>query len=264
MRKTFNNPAPSAYRRLEVERIKLTNQKLCQRIHERFPDANLGKVCQELDCMVDNLKQRAAWIARPNLALRIPAIIMAVGIIVLSVFYTSTPIANLLAQPLAGQNFLQTLEAVMSGIFLLGLLLVFLVTLEQRIKRNRALKALHELRALAHVVDMHQLTKDPSYFLNRAERTKSSPNRNFSAFELVRYLDYCGEMLSIIGKLAAYYAQHFHDPVLYDAVNDVESLTNDLTRKIWQKIAVLHEYQQDQEQCVRLPAEFIERLPPAP
>ena len=27
--------------------------------------------------------------------------------------------------------------------------------------RKRALAAIHELRAMAHIVDMHQLTKDP-------------------------------------------------------------------------------------------------------
>ena len=32
---------------------------------------------------------------------------------------------------------------------------------------------------------------------------------------------------------------HLHDPVVLEAVNDIESLTSDLSRKIWQKITVL-------------------------
>ena len=29
---------------------------------------------------------------------------------------------------------------------------------------------------------------------------------------------------------------HLHDPVVLEAVNDIESLTSDLSRKIWQKV----------------------------
>ena len=60
-----------------------------------------------------------------------------------------------------------------------------------------------------------------------------------SAFELNRYLDYCTEMLSLSGKVAALYIQHFEDPEAVSAVNDLEDLTSGLSRKIWQKIMVL-------------------------
>jgi len=69
--------------------------------------------------------------------------------------------------------------------------------------------------------------------------TKSSPQRSMSAFELTRYLDYCIEMLSLAGKIAALYIQHFEDPEAVSAVNDLEDLTSGLSRKIWQKIMVL-------------------------
>ena len=60
-------------------------------------------------------------------------------------------------------------------------------------------------------------------------------------FELTRYLDYCSEMLSLTSKLAAVYAQNLPDPVVIDAVNEVESLTTNLSQKIWQKITILDE-----------------------
>jgi hypothetical protein len=237
------------YRRLEVDRIKQTTEHLCRRIHERFPHANLLKVCHELNYQVDALKAKACWIACPNWWLRSVMLLSALLVLGTVLWFTFVPLKELLLNRVdAPGDFLQAVEAVLSGVFLLGLWILFLFTLEQRFKRSRALTAIHELRALAHVVDMHQLTKDPSYILNKAARTASSPPRNLGAFELIRYLDYCSEMLSIIGKLAAYYAQNFNDSVLYDAVNDVESLTNDLSRKIWQKIAVLHEYQQEQDE----------------
>jgi hypothetical protein len=60
---------------------------------------------------------------------------------------------------------IQTLEAVVNLLILFGGAVWFLITLEERVKRRRTLEALHQLRSLAHVIDMHQLTKDPTTLL---------------------------------------------------------------------------------------------------
>jgi hypothetical protein len=117
---------------------------------------------------------------------------------------------------------------------------LFLVTIEARVKRRRALRAIHELRAIAHVIDMHQLTKDPEWVLQRGRESVIVPRRAMSLFELSRYLDYCSEALSLTGKVAAVYVQRFDDPVALAAVNEVETLTTGLSRKIWQKLSVLY------------------------
>jgi hypothetical protein len=134
----------------------------------------------------------------------------------------------------------QVSEAGLNVFLLLSAAILFLVTVETRIKRRRALKAIHELRALAHVIDMHQLTKDPERLMARRAATPSSPKQDLTEFELGRYLDYCSEMLSLIGKLAALYVQKFDDPVALAAVNEVEDLTTGLSRKIWQKIMLIN------------------------
>jgi len=36
----------------------------------------------------------------------------------------------------------------------------FLINLEARIKRSRVAPQIHALRAIAHVIDMHQLTRE--------------------------------------------------------------------------------------------------------
>lgn len=46
-------------------------------------------------------------------------------------------------------------------------------------------------------------------------------------------------MLALIGKLAALYADRMRDGMVIEAVNDLESLTTDLGRKIWRKITIL-------------------------
>jgi len=56
---------------------------------------------------------------------------------------------------------------------------------------------------------------------------------------LSRYLDYCSEMLSLTGKIAALYVQTYDDGVALAAVNEVEGLTTGLSRKIWQKLMIL-------------------------
>jgi hypothetical protein len=44
----------------------------------------------------------------------------------------------------------------------------------------------------------------------------------------------------VLSKFAALYAQNFPDPVVLEAVNDIEELTSLLENKIWQKIIVLN------------------------
>jgi hypothetical protein len=128
----------------------------------------------------------------------------------------------------------------MNDVVLIGAAILFLITVEVRIKRARVLEALHELRSIAHVIDMHQLTKDPGRYAKDRILTAHSPSWEMTAYELTRYLDYCSEMLSLTGKVGALYAQNFKDAVVLSAVNELENLTTGLSRKVWQKIMILH------------------------
>mgnify|MGYP001304266059 CR=1 FL=1 len=78
-----------------------------------------------------------------------------------------------------------------------------------------------------------------------APRTAASPERGMNRFELTRYLDYCAEMLALIGKLAALYGNHTRDGLVINAVNDIENLTGNLGRKIWQKITIISALTED-------------------
>jgi hypothetical protein len=124
-------------------------------------------------------------------------------------------------------------------LIVVGAAVLFLTTLEGRWKRTAALADLYQLRSIVHVIDMHQLTKDPGAALHPADDTASSPRRIRNAQELVRYLDYCSEMLSLSSKVAALYAQSTTDAQVIDAVNELERLTTNLSQKIWQKINIV-------------------------
>jgi len=232
------------YRSLNATHIVKTAQILHNRINERFPERGLSRVCEELIQVAQKGLEQAEWVSRPLWSIRI-----AVAALIFSLFYLLTRalfLFNLSHPPSDLVEFVQALEAGINDIILIGAAIYFLITIETRVKRERILKALHELRSLAHIIDMHQLTKDPERLLNRA-MTPSSPKEVMTPFELTRYLDYCSEMLSLLGKIAALYIQDFEEPVVLSTVNEIESLTNGLARKIWQKIMILQTLQLELE-----------------
>lgn len=86
---------------------------------------------------------------------------------------------------------------------------------------------------------MHQLGKDPDRLIRGVASTRDIPKRVLTRQQMGRYLDFSNEMLSLTGKVAALYSEHLDDPVVLQAVDEVETLTTGLSRKIWQKIIVL-------------------------
>ncbi len=238
------------YRTLDSEKTIETTKTLANRIHERFPNSGLYKVCLELISLSTETRGRIEGMTRPNIPIRI-SIVLLLSLTGCLAWYTVDHV-RVRETTFDIDDFITMFEAGCNAIVVLGAALFFLLTLESRIKRQRALAALHELRAMSHVIDMHQLTKDPSQLISNARfSTPSSPKRTLTAFELTRYLDYCSEMLSFLGKLAALYAQSNPDPVVLQAVNDIEALTDGLSRKVWQKIMILDDdVQRDQNQSV--------------
>lgn len=228
------------FRALRSDRIVKTAAQLSARISERFPQAGLKHVADELQVVAQEAIQTCARIRRPLYLVRLGVAIL------FSVLLGLLIGIGVHVRWLAGQeileleHFVTTLEAGLGSIFFLGAIVVFLVSLERRTKRERLLVAMRELRALAHIVDMHQLTKDPES-IHRHFPTKSSPQRSLSTFLLGRYLDYCSELLSLISKIGAFYVQEFPDSAALAAADQLSTLTNGLSRGIWQKIMILEQ-----------------------
>lgn len=226
-----------SYLRLDPNQIIVTVETLSRRIRERFPNANLNRVCDSLLEVARKAQVRSDQISRPMYFLRLVMVSLIVAMITLFIYILRE--FRLEDNHIGLEDLLQMGDAGFQTLFLIGATIIFLITLEARVKRQRCLQAIHELRSIAHIIDMHQLTKDPDRLLMAGPDTKSSPQRTMTAFELTRYLDYCIEMLSLAGKVAALYIQHFEDSEAVSAVNDLEDLTSGLSRKIWQKIMVL-------------------------
>ena len=228
---------PSTFRQLDAEQIRLTAEALLRRVNARFPGSGLGRVAAELLDVAGETQARIADIRRPHWALRLGA---WGAIAALAAVAIAAPVFIKVRDEIGGIiDLMQGLEAGVNNLVFVAIAVWFLVTFESRPKRKAALAALHELRSIAHIIDMHQLTKDPEDVLTPRREDVETLDHPIGRFELSRYLDYCSEMLSITSKLAALYAQDLNDSVVLDAVNDVETLTGDLSAKIWQKIMIL-------------------------
>ncbi|WP_196139730.1 hypothetical protein [Aliikangiella sp. G2MR2-5] len=225
------------YREINFSCIVDTLSRLENRISERFSDRGILGVCHELLEFANETDSNLLLINRPNYFLRIfVALIIIVSLLALA--YSAT-IFEVREEGITLTEVIQIAEAAINDLVLIVLALFFLVSLESRVKRAKVIKSLNQLRAIVHVIDMHQLTKDPSE-LTESHRTPSSPVRDLNRYSLQRYLDYCSEMLAIIGKIAAVYAQHIPEPQVLSSVNEIENLTSGLSRKIWQKIIILN------------------------
>jgi hypothetical protein len=233
---------------LDPARVVLTLDQLHARIAQRFPAAGLARVCGDLIETARKTQKRARDLGRPYIGLRLLTLLVVVAAVGLQVYAARLVDWSSIGRRNDTISLTQGLESAVNLALLAGGALWFLARWETRLKRARILRHLYELRSFAHVIDMHQLTKDPSVVLKYGDRaTPASPPRLNSEFELARYLDYCSEMLALTAKLAALYAAHTHDGEVMDAVNDVEMLTAELGRKIWQKITILSQLREVEE-----------------
>jgi hypothetical protein len=224
---------------LDDRAIIRTVEVLRNRIAERFPTRGLTRIATHLQDLARVTAAETSDLKRPYWGMRlVPVLAIAGALAAFGMLYALFRV--ILDQEVGLAEFTQGLEATLNIILIAGIAIGFFLRLENRSKRTAALNGLYRLRAVSHVIDMHQLTKDPAVVVG-SHPTSSSPLRDLDQEQLACYLDYCTEMLSLIGKLAALYAQHFPDATVVAAANDVEQLTTNLSGKIWQKIVVIQQ-----------------------
>ena len=227
---------------LDSDKIIKTIGLLEKRISERFPDSGLRQACNDFLEIANESKKNIEWLATPNYIIRaITYFTILLGVI--GIAYTFT-IIDFKIKNTTLTNIVPLTEALINDLILIGAAIFFMVSLENRIKRNKAISLLNQLRGIAHVIDMHQLTKDPNLIGVKQFRTDNSPKRVLSKFELQRYLDYCAEFLSLIGKVAALYSQSLPDDGVVRSVNEIESLSSGMSRKVWQKLIILNDMEE--------------------
>jgi hypothetical protein len=208
---------------------------LAKRIQLGFPNTGLCGVCGELQKVSTEVRQLATWLGKPLLWARV---VVGAGLVLL----IAGLVGALMKIPVHSQapgvpELLQGIDSGVNDLVFIGIAVFFLFTIETRVKRHQAFKSLHTLRSLAHIVDMHQLKKDPGT-LGTSE-TEGTGRADMSPEQMARYLDHCGDMLALLSKLAALHVQTFQDGPTLAVVQEVEDLAHDLLRNIWQKIAIV-------------------------
>jgi hypothetical protein len=162
------------YRALNPACIIETAETLEQRVAERFPDAGLRRVAAELVSLARDIAAAAVALEAPVRWLRVLiAAVLSAGLLIL-VFVAASLSYDRIST--GAFDFVQGVEAAMNTMLLAGLGLLALIRIEERFKRKRVFAGLHELRSVIHVIDMHQLTKDPASFSSPLRPTPHSPN----------------------------------------------------------------------------------------
>jgi hypothetical protein len=80
---------------------------------------------------------------------------------------------------------------------------------------------------------------DPERVSAAYQPTAQSVRHGLDADQLHHYLNYCSEMLSLTAKTAALCGEHSSDGVVLGTISTIETLTTELSNKIWQKISLL-------------------------
>ena len=230
--------AVNSKRALRKEKLVDTAKKLRYRIGVRFPDSGLGKIADEIVAIADEAVDRAAVISRPNWWLRAGLVLLV--IIAICIVIARAPTTE--EQVSFWWKAIALYDATKVGAAIFGATAIYLITLETRLKRRRAIKAIRELRAMAHIIDMHQLTKAPEHLGDDFQELHIA-GKPLTANEMTHYLHYCTEMLAVVSKVGQLYVMDFSDSVSQTAVDHFESLATGLSNKIWQKLMILDRIQ---------------------
>jgi hypothetical protein len=218
--------------------------KLSGRIAERFPDRGLARDTHDFASHAQAFVKEANGLSKRNRLVESGIAFLAlVGFG--GALFVLAQIPWIEIEFSHKQEFFQAMQGIDAAIHIaisVALVIVFVANRERRRKRKIAFNGLTTLRNFAYVIDSHQLDKDPAAFAAGLPVTASSPKRDLEPPELLRYLDYCSELLSFVSKFAALYGQEFRDSAVIEAIDDIDMLTGTLSNKIWQKIAMLNSF----------------------
>lgn len=144
-------------RELREDKLLETVSKIQKQIAARFPASGLAVVAADVVQVTQEAMARARAIRSPNRWMQ--ACLVLLGLI--AVGGVVAYVQSRTDETTLWQRTWHFLDEAKGSAAILTAATIFVVTSETRMKRKRALKAVHELRAIAHIIDMHQLVKDP-------------------------------------------------------------------------------------------------------
>jgi len=225
---------------LAADHVGDTVAHLERRIHARFGERGLTKAARDLGHLVERVRSEAGESRDRLRRTTVGARAVGIAIVAATAIALGLSLRSAVTDGLAKTaDWVPLTESVVNDLVFAAIGLVFLWAFPERLERRALLRLLHRLRSLAHVIDMHQLSKDPEQVSPSYTPTAQSVQHGLDADQLHHYLDYCSEMLSLTAKTAALCAEHSTDSVVLETISYIETLTTDLSNKIWQKISLL-------------------------
>lgn len=228
---------------LDADAVREVVVELEARIAARFPTRGLRQVAVDLANLIDAVEDGAhstqGRVRVARVASRMVMVLILAGTLVALVLAAKDAIFNDDGEITNSLDVLPLIETLINDVVFAGIAVFFLYSFPERVQRGRLLNLLHQLRSTAHIIDMHQLTKDPEQLKRSFVPSAASKPLELNRDEMERYLDYCSELLALVGKTAALCAEESRDDVVLDTVSTIETLCVGISRKIWQKISNL-------------------------
>lgn len=230
--------------RLESEYVADTVGRLEGRIRARFPDRRLGNVAAELGAAVPEIHQGFEDSKERRRQVRLFSRVTSLVIVLVALGALAFALRDVVTTGTERSfEWVPLVESLINDVVFAAIAVFFLWAMPERLERRALLDLLHRLRSLTHVVDMHQLDKDPEQARADYTPTSASPERRImNAEDLHHYFDYCSELVSLIAKTAALCAERTSDAVVLHTVSEIETLAAQMSQKIWQKISLLPEH----------------------
>ena len=225
---------------LSADHVGDTVAQLERRIDARFGERGLTKAARDLGDLVALARSEAGQSRERLRRTTVTARATSIVIIAATLFLLAVSLRPAVTDGLAkSTEWVPLAESVVNDLVFVVIAVVFLWAFPERLERRALLRLLHRLRSLAHVIDMHQLSKDPEQVSPTYTPTAQSVRHGLDADQMRHYLGYCSEMLSLTAKTTALCAEHSTDGVVLETISTIETLTTELSNKIWQKISLL-------------------------
>ncbi|MET0475851.1 MAG: hypothetical protein ABW001_14560 [Mycobacterium sp.] len=225
---------------LAAEHVGATVAQLERRILARFGERGLTKAARDLGQLVVLVQREADQsrdrLRRTTLFARAVSVVIVLATVVALIISVRSVVTEGVAH---AADWVPLVESFVNDLVFAAIAVVFLWAFPERLERRTLLRLLHRMRSLTHVIDMHQLSKDPEQVSPNYTPTAQSVRHGLDAEQLHQYLSYCSEMLSLTAKTAALCAEHTADSVVLETVSYIETLSTELSNKIWQKISLL-------------------------
>lgn len=218
---------PQEGHRLDPARIIETAENLAREVGEKLPGSSLAGLAVKLLHVAHATEERARRARRPIYAIRVLSL-LAISASLLALWYL---LRHIHARWEFG-TITEVFEAADAGFNLLILLagaLWFLITIENRIKRRKALMYIEELREFLHVIDVTQLFYTPLVYNPDPAAARTSATFDYT------YFLFCTQMLAVISNLAPLYTRGAAGDSILRAASEVEMLANAITVKLLSK-----------------------------